>query len=147
MTIWFDMDGTIANLYGVENWLTYLQNADTKPYEIAKPLVNMNTFAKTVHKAQKNGVKVGVISWTAKNASAEYNARVARAKRNWLKKHLKSVKFDAIQIVEYGTPKYSLAEKNDVLFDDETKNRTDWTENCGKAFDVNDIIPEMVGLI
>ena len=41
MTIWFDMDGTIADLYGVDGWLDNLINEDTRPYDIAKPLVNM----------------------------------------------------------------------------------------------------------
>ena len=36
-TIFFDMDGTIADLYGVENWLDYLIASDVLPYEIAKP--------------------------------------------------------------------------------------------------------------
>ena len=31
-TIWFDMDGTIANLYGVPGWLSYLQESDPTPY-------------------------------------------------------------------------------------------------------------------
>ena len=32
ITINFDMDGTIADLYGVENWLEYLINGDAFPY-------------------------------------------------------------------------------------------------------------------
>ena len=32
MTFYVDMDGTIANLYGVENWLEYLINEDAFPY-------------------------------------------------------------------------------------------------------------------
>ena len=62
MTIWFDMDGTIANLYAVENWLEYLQDEDTKPYAEAKPLVNMARLAKALHKVQRNGYKIGIIS-------------------------------------------------------------------------------------
>ena len=38
----FDMDGTIANLYGVENWLEMLMAEDETPYAIAKPLVNLS---------------------------------------------------------------------------------------------------------
>jgi hydroxymethylpyrimidine pyrophosphatase-like HAD family hydrolase len=30
--IYFDMDGTIANLYGVENWLPKLQAKDETPH-------------------------------------------------------------------------------------------------------------------
>lgn len=36
MRICFDMDGTIANLYGVENWLDYLINKDTYPILMLK---------------------------------------------------------------------------------------------------------------
>lgn len=36
--ICFDMDGTIADLYGVENWFEYLTAENVKPYKIAKPL-------------------------------------------------------------------------------------------------------------
>ena len=35
-TIWFDMDGTIANLYGVENWLPKLRAHDASPYADAE---------------------------------------------------------------------------------------------------------------
>ena len=37
ITINFDMDGTIADLYGVKNWLSYLEAEDTTPYAIANP--------------------------------------------------------------------------------------------------------------
>ena len=38
ITINFDMDGTIADLYGEENWLDDLINERTTPYANAKPL-------------------------------------------------------------------------------------------------------------
>ena len=31
MTIWFDMDGTISDLYAVENWLPMLRAENPKP--------------------------------------------------------------------------------------------------------------------
>lgn len=67
-TIFFDMDGTIADLYGVENWLDYLINADALPYEIAKPLIRLSALAKILNRLQKQGYKIGVISWLAKTA-------------------------------------------------------------------------------
>lgn len=143
-TIFFDMDGTIADLYGVENWLDYLIAADALPYEIAKPLIRLNTLARILNKLQKQGYKVGVISWLAKNSNTTYDEEVTRAKKEWLKKHLASVKFDEIHIVKYGTPKQTFAKtENDILFDDEEKNRNDWT---GKAFDVNEIIEILKGM-
>ena len=143
-TIFFDMDGTIADLYGVENWLDYLIAADALPYEIAKPLIRLNTLARILNKLQKQGYKVGVISWLAKNSNTTYDEEVTKAKKEWLKRHLASVKFDEIHIVKYGTPKQTFAKtENDILFDDEEKNRNDWT---GKAFDVNKIIEILKGM-
>ena len=143
-TIFFDMDGTIADLYGVENWLDYLIASDALPYEIAKPLIRLNALARILNRLQKQGYKVGVISWLAKNSNTAYDEKVTRAKKEWLKKHLASVNFDEIHIVKYGTPKQTFAKtKNDILFDDEEKNRNDWT---GKAFDVNEIIEILKGM-
>ena len=143
-TIFFDMDGTIADLYGVENWLDYLIASDALPYEIAKPLIRLNALARILNRLQKQGYKVGVISWLAKNSNTDYDEKVTRAKKEWLKKHLASVNFDEIHIVKYGTPKQTFAKtENDILFDDEKKNRNDWT---GKAFDVNEIIEILKGM-
>ena len=143
-TIFFDMDGTIADLYGVENWLDYLIASDALPYEIAKPLIRLNALARILNKLQKQGYKVGVISWLAKNSNTDYDEKVTKAKKEWLKKHLASVNFDEIHIVKYGTPKQTFAKtENDILFDDEEKNRNDWT---GKAFDVNEIIEILKGM-
>ena len=143
-TIFFDMDGTIADLYGVENWLDYLIASDALPYEIAKPLIRLNALARVLNRLQKQGYKVGVISWLAKNSNTDYDEKVTKAKKEWLKKHLASVNFDEIHIVKYGTPKQTFAKtENDILFDDEEKNRNDWT---GKAFDVNKIIEILKGM-
>ena len=133
--IWFDMDGTIADLYGVEGWLDMLLNENTRPYEIAKPLVNMRELAKVLNRLIEKGWEIGVISWLAKNGTNDYNKKVATAKMKWLAKHLKSVKFAKIDIVEYGTPKQ--INRNGILFDDEKQNRENW---LGIAYNVENII-------
>ena len=124
--IWFDMDGTIANLYGVENWLEMIINENPMPYEIANPMINMNSLARVLNRLQKNGYQIGIISWLAKNGSENYNEKVTQAKKNWLAKHLASVKFDRIEIVEFGTPKEN--GRFGILFDDEIQNRENWNE-------------------
>jgi len=137
MTIWFDMDGTIADLYGVENWLPMLRASDPAPYMLAKPLVRLSALARVLNRLQAEGYEIGVISWLSKTGTPRYNAEVTAAKYAWLAKHLPSVDFDEIHIVPYGTPKQIFAKPNDILFDDEERNRNDWT---GTAFDVNDIM-------
>lgn len=133
--IYFDMDGTIANLYGVDNWLNYLIKYDSTPYEIAKPMLNMSVLARILNRLQRKGYIIGIISWLSKTSTPEYGEKVRQAKINWLKKHLKSVKFDSIQIVNYGTPKYTLGKG--ILFDDEIENRNAWGEG---AYDVDNIL-------
>ena len=52
--IYFDMDGTIADLYGVENWLDYLVAEQTKPYREAKPLCSEAYFNDMVESCKYN---------------------------------------------------------------------------------------------
>lgn len=144
-TIWFDMDGNIASLYGVENWLPMLRAFDPTPYIIAKPLLNMSLLARYLNKVQKNGYHIGIISWGSKTSTPAYDAAVTAAKIAWLKTHLPSVKWDEIHIVPYGTPKESFKHSNiDILFDDESHNREAWGIN---AYDENSILQVLKSLI
>ena len=134
--IYFDMDGTIANFYGVENWLEYLMEKDTTPYAEAKPLIRFCTLAKMLNKAQRNGWKIGIVSWLAKNSTEDFDARVTETKLEWLAKHLPSVHWDEIKIVKYGTPKQTVVNNPfGILFDDEEQNRIRWNDNNGMAYD------------
>lgn len=129
MTIWFDMDGTLNRFYEVENWLPMLRAEDTTPYKIARPLGNMRTLARKLNKLHRAGYTIGVISWGSKESSKAYLEAVREAKEKWLDKHLHSVKWDAIHIVEYGTPKENFKlGAEDILFDDEERNRENWGE-------------------
>ena len=144
VTINFDMDGTIADLYGVPNWLEMLINHNETPYAIAEPLLRLNILARMLNRLQREGYRLGVLSWLAKDSTVEYDERVTNAKLEWLAKHLPSVHWDNINIVEYGTPKENFCETPfDILFDDEEKNRENWQ---GVAYDVNNIIEVLKGL-
>ena len=144
--IYFDMDGTIANLYGVENWLDYLIARNPLPYEVAKPLVNLSHLARKLNLLRKEGWTLGIVSWLSKEDNPEYNELVTKAKKNWLRKHLKSVIFDEIKIVSYGTPKSTVVNEIGVLFDDEEPNRTEWTNAGGNAYNVHNILETLEAL-
>ena len=131
----FDMDGTIADFYGVENWLSYLMERNPFPYENAKPLVNMSALARRLNALQRKGYEINIISWLAKNSTEDFDKIVTSAKEKWLKKHLPSVKWNKITIVAYGVDKSTLG--NGVLFDDEENNRKMWGEG---AYDVHNIL-------
>jgi len=136
--IYFDMDGTLADLYNINGWLDALHASDPSPYIIARPLVRLSTLARLLNKLQKEGYHIGVISWTAKNSTEDYECAVTVAKIGWLKKHLPSVEWDEISIVPYGTPKQeTVAFPEGILFDDNAGIREAWT---GEAFDANAII-------
>lgn len=138
MRICFDMDGTIANLYGVDGWLDNLIAEDVRPYREAKVMLNMNSLARQLNKLQSAGHEIVIISWLSKCGSENYDARVTETKKAWLKKHLGSVQFNEINIVKYGTDKAQFAKsENDILFDDEEPNRKNW---IGKAYNVNNIL-------
>ena len=138
ITINFDMDGTIADLYGVANWLDCIINETTFPYENARPLVRMNELANRLNALQRNGYQVAIITWLARGATEEYNQAVTTAKLNWLANVMPTVHWDRITVVPYGTPKENFCNNPlDVLFDDEEPNRNNWT---GRAYDVQNIL-------
>ena len=138
MKIFFDMDGTIVDFYNVDNWLDYLKNEDTYPYEHAKGKVNLSHLARLLHKVQKEGHKIGIISWTAKSGSRSFNERVKEAKMEWLKKHLPSVEWDEIHIINYGLSKVKCG--NGILFDDELMNRWEWGDLGFKPDAIFDVL-------
>lgn len=140
ITIYFDMDGTIADLYGNENWLDDLINERTTPYKNAKPLINMNSLARILNRLQKQGYKIGIISWLSKNSNLDYDKKVTETKIAWLNKHLKSVQWNEIHIVKYGTPKEKFSKGSDILFDDEEQNRKNWK---GISYNEKNIIEKL----
>ena len=138
ITINFDMDGTIANLYGVENWLDYLIAKKPFPYENAKPMLRFSALARRLNILQKQGYQIAIISWLSKDSDASYDEAVTQAKIKWLAKHLPSVHWDRLTIVPYGTPKENYCDSPlDILFDDEQKNRDNWK---GIAYNVTNIL-------
>ena len=144
-TIWWDMDGTIANLYAVENWRPMLRAEDTTPYTEAKVMWNMSQLARLMNQVQKLGYKLGIISWTSKGGSDLYNIAVDTAKREWLDTYLASVNFDYVYIVKYGTPKsLVMQDEDDILFDDEEPNRDAW---LGEAYEPDMMIKVLKALL
>ena len=137
-TIYFDMDGTIAGLYDVPNWLPRLRACDPTPYLEAKPLVRMSALARKLNTLQKAGYQIGVITWLSLEPSPDYDRAVTEAKAEWLRRHLPSVHWDFFHAVPHGTPKQNyFTSPLDVLFDDNQGVRADWT---GRAYDVQNIL-------
>lgn len=131
----FDMDGTIADLYGVDGWLDKLTNEDTTPYTDAKPIVDPQELTDVLSKAKEQGYTVGVVSWLAKDSSKDYAKATRNAKREWLAKYYPNV-FDEVHLVKYGATKRQAIRKHQhaVLVDDNAKVRRGFT---GKTIDAS----------
>ena len=146
-TLVFDMDGTIADLYGVENWLDSLNNEDVRPYVEAKPLVDMEALNLILDILKRYGWKVVVTTWLAKNASEIYNQEVRKAKIEWLKKQ--NFEYDEIHLIKYGTTKADSTRKKgglQILIDDNDKIRKGW--HLGNTINAKgNIIAELLKLV
>lgn len=143
----FDMDGTIADLYGVEGWLEDLRNENPRPYEIARPLYDTDTLNEILNLLRVCGWKVVVTTWLAKESTTEYKKAVAKAKTAWLKKF--DFPYDEIHIVQYGTTKADCTRKlggYQILVDDNEKVRRGW--HLGGTINANEnILPKLVDLL
>lgn len=143
----FDMDGTIANLYGVSNWLTDLESEKTRPYEIAEPMYNMTELSEILNRLRNFGWLVCVTTWLAKNATKEYSKAVTKAKKAWLEKY--NFPYDEIHCVKYGTTKANCTRKKanfQILIDDNEKIRKGWT--LGDTIDATkNILPFLKNLL
>ena len=139
----FDMDGTIADLYGVENWLTDLRNENPKPYVQAKPFYNPHTLNTILEDLKKQGWKIIVTTWLSKGSTKEYDRLVREAKLAWLEKY--NFPYDEIHLVKYGTTKANCTRHHggfQILIDDNEKVRKGW--NLGDTINANnDIIKEL----
>lgn len=137
----FDMDGTIADLYGVENWLPMLRAENPMPYVAAEPMWDMERLNNALLRAKKKGIKVCIITWLSMDSSIEYKKEVRQAKKNWLIEQ--GFPFDKFHAIQYGTTKgdciRNIIKSNEsaTLFDDSEKVRYGW--NFGETIDPAEI--------
>lgn len=153
--ICFDMDGTIADLYGVPNWLEKLRAYDASPYLTAKPMCDMEELAFLLDVARYRGIEVRIISWLSKETTKEYDELVRIAKQAWLE--AMGLPIDHFHGVAYGATKadsirrYLDTSKGEtaILFDDNEKVRNGW--HMGEAIDpaeqdICEVLKNILGL-
>lgn len=143
----FDMDGTIASLYNVEDWEPKLRNSDPSPYIEAKPLVDMEQLRELLQRAQSKNIRIITVSWAAMDGSNEYGREVKKAKREWLKTYCPEL-LEELHVIKYGTEKYSLCEGlRAVLIDDNERVRASWPFDSIDASDGATMLQELSTVI
>lgn len=146
-TLVFDMDGTIADFYGVANWLEYLLAEDTTPYDVANPLYDMDYLKGLLLVLKHQGWRVVITTWLSKGGTKEYNDKTRKAKLDWLEKY--GFPYDEIHLVKYGTTKANCTRKYggfQILIDDNEMVRKGW--HLGDTIDANqNILKELEKLI
>lgn len=111
--IYLDMDGTIADLYGIENWLEGLRNEVDGLFLQCEPLI---TESELLVLFPNDIYELRICSMTPMNASKEYCVKVIEEKNIWLDKHFPSIKKRTY--LEYGYNKNIRNSKNHILIDD-----------------------------
>jgi hypothetical protein len=123
--IYFDMDGTIADLYNYPDWLRLLQEENVEPYENAADLVDMRELNEVLNALVAIGYTIGVISWGAMNCSNAYTRATKKAKVAWCEARLDCI--TEYHVVKYGTPKHKVRKIQDsILVDDNAEVREAW---------------------
>lgn len=134
-SVTLDMDGTIADLYGVPHWLDSLRREDSSPYRDARPLCG--ELDRIISRLQSAGVRVEVVSWLSKGTPSEvFDRDVRRAKLEWLRRNVPSIDPQDVRVVRHGTDKYETSSGKDVLIDDERGNCETWRSHGGTAYQV-----------
>lgn len=138
--IFFDIDGTIYDLYGYNGWLECILSEKTECYTESTLLFDENTFIETLNNLKKKGYSIGIITWLAKNSTKKYQNKVRSAKYRYINKHFYGL-FDEVHILQYGKNKSVYCKgKNYILFDDEENNRIQWEKKKGISYNVINII-------
>ena len=143
----FDMDGTIADLYGVNGWLEDLRNENARPYLMAKPMYDTDILNEILGMLKAQGWKVVVTTWLAKDSTEYYKDLVRKAKLQWLAEQ--EFPFDEIHLVQYGTTKANCTRKlggYQILVDDNEQVRNGW--HLGDTINANEnILEKLVDLL
>lgn len=146
-TLVFDMDGTIANLYGVDGWLEDLRNENARPYRVAEPMYDMEVLAMLLNVLKARGWRIVVTTWLAKGSTKAYDQMVRVEKREWLARY--NFPYDEIHLVKYGTTKANCTRKlggYQIIVDDNAQVRKGW--RLGDTIDANEnILEKLIELI
>ena len=138
-SIWFDMDGTIADLYKVEGWLTSLREKDWSVYNECTPRHNYQRINAAIEALVEQGWEVGVITWGSKGIGWSKDLdEIGEIKFNWLCKFFPTLADGHFACIPYGYSKAQYLEEMDDIYavaylvDDNKEVRENWRSYSNK---------------
>ena len=111
--VYLDMDGTIANLYAIQNWLERLINEDQNIFKECDPLITENDLFNLFPQSEYD---ITILSMTPYKCSKSYHDNVIAQKNYWLDKHFPLLKKRIYK--KYGGNKNLKNSENAILIDD-----------------------------
>lgn len=105
-SIWFDMDGTIAELYKVKDWLPALRSNDWSVYDKCLPRAHFERINAAIEALVENGWQVGVITWASKGIDwGEELDAITETKFAWLCRFFPALADGKFACIPYGCDK------------------------------------------
>ena len=155
-TIWFDMDGTIYELYRIPNWLERVREMDASVFSDGFPRNEYERIDIAVEALIEQGWQVGVITWAPKGATMEEVNEVGEVKFDWLCRYFPALSNGHFACIPYGESKAQFLEEMgdgyevNYLVDDNKEVRHEWrshgenfkTINASRAY-----VRELEGLV
>lgn len=136
--VYFDMDGTIADLYGVSDCFKRLDNMDATVYSEAKPIDKYINMLKEFHTM---GYRVVILSALGMVSSKQFDKDTVRNKGIWLDTYVGKEYIDERIYIPNTKHKelYQLFGKG-ILVDDDDRVLMNWNYDRIKATNSNKAI-------
>lgn len=128
--VYFDMDGTIANLYAVENVFDRLDALDASVYSEALPI---NKYIGMLRGFKELGYKVIILSCLGMISEDKFDKDTIDYKNKWLDKYVGKEYIDDRIFIEYTKHKENYIKEGGILVDDDDKVLMNWKWDRIKA--------------
>lgn len=121
--VYFDMDGTIANLYGVNNCFKRLDNLDASVYSEAKPI---DKYINMLKEFKNMGYKVIILSCLGMISEPTFDKQTCINKDKWLDKYVGKEYIDERIYIPNTKHKEQYVNTLGILVDDDERVLNNW---------------------
>ena len=130
--VYFDMDGTISDLYGVSN--IFMDSLDASVYYEAKPI---NKYIDMLKEFHNMGYKVIILSCLGMISEKQFDIDTINNKNRWLDEYVGDKYIDERIYLPYTKHKEQYITEYGILVDDDDKVLMNWNYDRIKAINNN----------